>query len=166
MTKSGMYRQFGPDTFANLERKIAAKQYVGPDELARVLRGTAHTAQDPRLPLRFPRAQGPGARRQAGGYRETAATDQKAPHPTNLRALSRLAETAKAVDGDRGLENDPGGRLVGGTAERAGGANDLPPPGARDGLAQGSEHRQRSEQIMLGQPAARETFTGIAAALS
>ena len=38
MTQSGMYRQFGPDTFANLERKIAAKQYVGPDELARVLR--------------------------------------------------------------------------------------------------------------------------------
>ena len=41
MTKSGMYRQFGPDTFANLERKIAAKQYVGPDELARVLRANA-----------------------------------------------------------------------------------------------------------------------------
>ncbi len=41
MTKSGMYRQFGPDTFANLERKIAVNQYVGPDELARVLRANA-----------------------------------------------------------------------------------------------------------------------------
>ncbi len=49
MTKSGMYRQFGPDTFANLQRKIAAKQYVGPDELARVLRANAGAPIPPEI---------------------------------------------------------------------------------------------------------------------
>ena len=49
MTKSGMYRQFGPDTFANLQRKIAAKQYVGPDELARVLRANAEAPIPPEI---------------------------------------------------------------------------------------------------------------------
>ena len=43
MIEGSMYRQLGPDTFANLERKIAAKQYVGPGELARILR--ANTGQ-------------------------------------------------------------------------------------------------------------------------
>ena len=42
----------------------------------------------------------------------------------------------------------------------------LPPMGARDGLAHGSEYRQQIEKITPGQPAARETFTGIPAALS
>ncbi len=49
MTKSGMYRQFGPDTFANLQRKIAVKQYVGPDELARVLRANARAPIPPEI---------------------------------------------------------------------------------------------------------------------
>ncbi len=49
MTKSGMYRQFGPDTFANFERKIAANQYVGPDDLARVLRANAGAPIPPEI---------------------------------------------------------------------------------------------------------------------
>lgn len=41
MIESGMYQRFGPDSFANLERKISVNQFVGPDELARVLRANA-----------------------------------------------------------------------------------------------------------------------------
>ena len=44
------------------------------------------------------------------------------PVAITLRALSRLTETATAVDGAQGLGTDPGNRLMAGTAERAGGA--------------------------------------------